>query len=383
MFKNYLTIAIRNIARHKIYSFINIAGLAIGMACCVLIMLYVHHELSYDTFYTNSDRTYRIMRKVNASEGPTYYPSISAPFAPEFLKDLPEVEAVVRVLGSNAVLWTKYEGKSFYHPAGTHLYADPGFFDVFDFSLAAGDPNTALQEPFSVVITEEMARRYFGSEDALGKVISLDAGRLPGNFTVRGVVHRPENTSMKFDVIVSSNTPSPNAWYQNMWQSWAPSYYIIGIQTYVVLRKGANPEALETKLFNFARQHMDEDTRNRLTYTFQPLTRIYLYTMADYGSLGYEASNFAYGNIQHVYLFSGIACLIMMIACVNFMNLATAQSVRRAREVGLRKVVGASRWQLIQQFLGESLIVVFLALLLAIGVSQAMLPVFNDLIQQT
>ena len=376
MLKNYLTIAIRNIARHKVHSFINIAGLAIGMACCALILAYVQNELSFDTFYTKSDRIYRVLRKVDANDGLMYYPSISGPFAPEFLQNLPEVETVTRVAGSGG-LWAKHEDKKFHHDQGALLCADPNFLDVFDFPLITGDPNTVLQEPFSMIITEAMAHRYFGSENALGKIISLELNTLPGDYKITGVVKRPENASMMFDMVTSSNTPSPNRWVNVTREEWRPSYYINPIQTYVILRKGTNFEALEQKLFEFAKQYMDDEARKRLAYTFQPLSRIYLYTMADYEALGYESAHFNRGNIQHVYLFAGIACLIMLIACVNFMNLSTARSANRAQEVGMRKVSGANRFQLVRQFLGEAVLLSSVAFVLAAGLVELAVAPFN------
>ncbi|MFT5369574.1 MAG: putative ABC transport system permease protein, partial [Candidatus Latescibacterota bacterium] len=213
--------------------------------------------------------------------------------------------------------------------------------------------------------------------NSVGKVISLEIDILPGDYKVTGVVRRPENTSMMFDMIVSSNTPMLEPWFQRIWQTWMPSYYINSIQTYVVLHKETDIEALEKKLFTFAEKYLDEETRKRLTYTFQPLTRMYLYTTADYGQLGFEARNFSYGNIQHVYLFSGIACLIMLIACVNFMNLSTARSANRAKEVGMRKASGAYRFQLIRQFLGEAILLSGVAFVLAAGLVELAAAPFN------
>jgi len=377
MFRNYLTVAIRNIARHKVYSFINIAGLAIGMACCALILMYVQHELSYDTFHTKGDQIYRVMRKVKNEKGETFYPSISGAAATEFLKDRPEVESVARVYGHNAIVWTKYQGRQFSHVSSSLLSADQEFFDVFDFALVLGDQQTALQEPFSMIITEAVAHRYFGTEDPMGKVITAEVNVLPGDYKVTGVVRLPENSSFKFDMVVSSTTPSQDSWYQKIWNEWSPQYYVNNVQTYVVLHKGTDVGDVETMLYNFAVKHMDGELRDQLTYTFQPLTRMHLYTDADYGQLGSAGINIDYGNIQHIYLFSGIAVLIMLIACVNFMNLATARSSSRAKEVGMRKVSGAYRFQLIRQFLGEAMLLSFLAFVLAAGLIELTVPYFN------
>ena len=378
MFKNYLTVAIRNIARYKVYSFINIAGLAIGMACCALILMYVQHELSYDTFHSKGDRIYRVLRKVVDEKGEMFYPSISGVAAPEVLKDLPEVASVARVYGNHLNVWAKNQDRLFAHAPSSFFCADQEMFEVFDFELTYGDEKTVLQEPFSMIITEKMARRYFEAENPVGEIISTETHTLPGDYRVTGVVKVPENSSIKFDMIVSSATPSPDdRWFNRIWNTWDSSYFVNNIQTYVVLHKEADVREVERKLYQAAVKHMNEELRDQLTYVLQPLTRMHLYTQDDYGLLGWTSMAFDYGNIDHIYLFSGIAALIMLIACVNFMNLATARSANRAKEVGMRKVSGAYRFQLIRQFLGEALLLSFLSFVLAAGLVELMLPHFT------
>ena len=201
MFKNYLTVAIRNIAQHKVYFFINIAGLAIGMACCALILLCVQHELSYDAFHAKGDRIYRVLRETRGGDGSVVFrPGISGPFAPALMKDFPEVENAVRLSGAVGI-WTRYEGERVFYERRRWLLAEPDFFTMFDFPFVQGDPATALRDPGSMVISEAVAKQYFGSENPIGKVITHDHSWGHHDLVVAGVVKVPKNTTLHFDIV--------------------------------------------------------------------------------------------------------------------------------------------------------------------------------------
>ena len=385
MFKNYFTIAIRNIARHKVYSFINIAGLAIGMACCALILLYVQHELSYNTFHTKSDRMYQVVRETKNENGKTIFSmGLSGPFAPALLKDFPEVETAVRVF-SGGGFWAQSGDQQFQHPreqgSPPLWFVESHFLTIFDFPLVKGDRETALRDPYSLVLSEKTAQRYFGSQDPIGKTITITTGRFPGDFTVTGVAHVPENSSFQFDMLspLYPNT-SQDTWIKAQWQNWQPTYMKREINVFIVLREGVDPTLLETKLPDFMERYMGKETRGKNAYHLHPLKRIYLFTRVDYPGELINHWNLIRADVQTVYLFSAIAFLILLIACVNFMNLSTARSANRAKEVGLRKVSGAYRLQLMQQFLGEAVLLSFVAFVLAMGLVELTVPKFSAFI---
>ena len=366
MFKNYLTIAIRNLMRHKVYSMINIAGLAIGIACAVLLLLYIQHELSYDQFHKNADRIYQVVRETRSKDGNTTVgPGTSGPLGPALLEDFPEIETTVRTM--NNFGWVRSGDRGFNQ--GITL-ADAHILDLFRFPLLQGNRETVFREPYSTVITESMAQKFFGDEDPLGKVITVDQVNLQGDYTVTGVLQDfPGNSSIRFDFLIST-VPSHEE-TQRWWNDWQRTYFARPAQTYAVLREGADPGVLEKKLPEFMARHLGEDIQKFNTYYLQPLTRIHLYSNVDYG-FG------AGGDIEQIYLYAVIASIILLIACINFMNLATARASNRAREVGIRKVVGSYRRQLIQQFLGESLLLSFLAMILALVLTGLALPKFNN-----
>ena len=377
MLKNYFAVAIRNLMRHKMNSLINITGLAIGMASCALIVMYVQYELSYDDSHHKRDRIYRVLRETRGDDGSvTVHPGISGPLGPALVKDFPEVEEAVRVSGLGDV-WTEYGGQIYHHVDHGFWTGDPNFLHVFDFPLVKGDRNTALDEPFSLVITEETALRYFGNEDPIGKVIAVDDHVRPGNHIVTGVIEIPENSSLRFDMITSSTRPSPHDWSRNSWERWRITS-VRPVRAFIVLKEGQSARALEAKLPAFMERYMGKEVRQRNTYRLQPLNRVHLHTGVDYvGDWGWESATVDYGDIHTIQLFSAVGGLILLIACVNFMNLSTARSASRAKEVGMRKVLGAFRIQLIQQFLGEAILLSLVAFLLALGLVILALPEFS------
>ena len=366
---NYIKIAVRNLMRNKVFSALNIIGLGIAMSCCLLIVLFLQHELHYDQHYTNGDRIYKVVREIHAQGAPRkFYWGTSGLLGSSLERDFPEVEKAVRIWPWNV----KVEREGLLIRAQLSN-VDKHIFDVFDVEFIHGSPQTAFEDPSSIIISDRMANTLYGDENPVGKVLTAENSIFGDDYVVRGVFkHRQEPSTIPFNMLVSRD---PNAQWRNQWHRWSPVASFRAIHTYILLKKGVVLETLEQKLPAFIERYMGAEIQKFNTYHLQSLHRVYLHSRSEYGIK-------SFGDIDQLYTMCIIAAFILLIACINFMNLATAQSVRRAREVGLRKVVGASRGQLIQQFLGESLIVAFLAAVLAIIVTHATLPLFNDLIQQ-
>jgi len=361
LLKNYLKITLRNIQKNKGYSLLNISGLAVGIACTVLILVWVKHELSYDRFHKKADRIYRVVVSSSDDGIPT---NANGSFAvgPALKKDFPEIQetVLIRKFGQNDKRYVGYRDKKFYEPR--FFFAEPTILTVFNFPLVKGDPATALDEPNSVVITEEMASKYFGNDNPIGKVIETDLyndGELM-LFRVSGIVRDvPHNSHLHFDFLASYDSQKDisenfSGFYQHF--------------TYILLDGPASAAALDDKLLNFLHRHWTEDPW--YTLHLQPLSDIHLHSRL-------RAEIEPNGNILYVYLFTAIAVFVLLIACINFMNLSTACAVKRAKEVGIRKVVGARKNQLINQFLGESLLLSLISGLTAILLIILFLPLFN------
>jgi putative ABC transport system permease protein len=357
MFQNYLKIALRNLRRHKIISLINIIGLAIGMACAALILLYVRHELSYDKYHKQKDRIYRLVSKV---QGASYdaVAKVPGPWGITAQKDFPGIEKVARFVFFNQVLVSRGE-KRFYEAGG--FYADSTVFEVFSFPLLKGNPKTVLTQPNAIVITEAFAQRYFGNEDALGQTLRFDN---QNECLVTGVMANvPTNSHFTFDFLVSMATyANPR---REDWQ-WLQYY------TYLLLKGGASPRAVAEKFPALLRQNFEATIAGNYTPYLQPLADIHLRS-----HLFREMQ--ANSDIAYIYIFSAVAFFILLIACINFMNLTTARATTRGKEVGIRKVTGADRVQLVKQFLGEAVLVSGFALLLGLVLIDLLLPVFNTL----
>jgi putative ABC transport system permease protein len=349
---SHLKIAVRKIKRQRSFSFINIAGLAIGMACFILIVLWIQNELSYDKFHTNKDRLYRIQNKL--SNG-SYSNSLSYALPPALKEEYPEVEEMARVWPWHRSL-VKYQDKSF--DEENFYLTDPGFFNMFSFPFIHGNPETALQDKYSVVLTQETAQRYFGNENPVGKVLYLAAQN--ADFRVTGVIENtPANSHLQFDMISRVEWLGEDRLAR--WREWvAPAY--------VLLHSGAAADTVNTKIADIYKEHISPD--NDVEPVLQPLTRVHLY------------ENGRSGAIVSVYIFSIIAFFILIMACINFMNLSTARSSLRSREVGVRKVLGATRAQVARQFLGEAVLISFLAMLLSLVCVWATLPAFNNFTAQ-
>ncbi len=364
MLRNYLKIAFRNILRHKTYSFINVAGLAIGMACCILILLWVNHELSYDKFHENANRIYRLCLDTNIGGSELQAPVSCAPAPLVMVQEFPEVEDAVRVQPLGKVL-VETGSKKFYEEY--IFYSDNSVFNVFSFPLLQGDPQSALVTAYSIVLTETMAAKYFGDENPIGKTLTINN---ENEFTITGIMQDvPYNSHLNFNMLCSFETLyAENREYLEIWLEF--SYW-----SYLLLAENTNILALEQKFPELIDQNMGDELGKiggTLDFFLQPLTDIYLYSKMDY-----EISTL--GDITNVYLFAGIALFVLLIACFNFINLSTARSAIRAREVGIRKTFGAVRGKLIAQFLGESIIYSLLSLIIAVILLEMFVPVFNSM----
>ncbi len=355
MLKNYLKIALRNIKRHKGYSLINIVGLAIGMACCILILLWVQDELSFDRFHENADDIYRVLQDINFTDHSTTWTITQGPLGPSLKEDFPEIIDATRITDRGFRL--TYDDKSYDERVGM---ADGSILKMFTFPLVKGDPVTALSDPLSIVLTEVMAAKYFGDEDPIGKTIKADN---KWDFQVTGVMKNvPRNSHLQFDFLIPFIFGRELNYTVDHWGN-------SSFRTYVQLPKGVPAQDVIQKIsgYLFEKPTIEKDARLNL----QPLTRIHLYSNYEYDS--------AHGDITYVMLFSIIAFFILLIACVNFMNLATARSANRAKEIGMRKVAGAHKADIIRQFYGESILLAFIALLLATILVWLLLPAFNNL----
>ncbi len=381
MIKNFFKIALRNIFRQRAYAFINIAGLAIGISCCLLILSYIKDEVTYDNFHPEHERTYRIALDRKFPDNQFVYARTPLPMGPTLVEDLPEVEASMRMFknfGGTGQL-TFNIGDRFFDER--NIFAvDSNFFDFFSVELIDGDPETALDQPNSLILTEAMSTKYFGDEDAIGKQLQIQG---VGEMIVRGIARPlPTNAHFHFDFLFSLST-IPGLYNNNFWGSY-------NAYNYIRLVEGQDISVLDTKVPDVIKQYMGpqiqqflqisydeyEQAGNEHRYFFQPLTDIHL-------TSNYQWEIEPNSNKSTVYLFAGISVFILLIACINFMNLATARSANRAKEVGMRKVLGAVKKQLVFQFLTESIMMCVFALILAVGITALLLPFFNELSMKT
>lgn len=363
---NYIRIAIRNVKKSPVYSIVNITGLATGLACCLLIVIYLLYQFSFDDFHTHKERIYRLNKVVTPATGGTEHHAItSGPMGPQLKRDFPEVQKVVRLLPwFDDVLLTRGENSL---KVNRFVLADFTFFEIFDFQLLKGDPSTALTRPLTVIISENVAGNLFGESNPIGQSIE---GLNGFDYTVTGVIENaPDNSHLQYDVLASWTSTSPSALDMGWLEGWFPQ----AVYTYLLLDSPGNETALKSKLGDFMQQHFPQRVEQYELY-LQPFSEIYLYST----SLHYD-DTVKSGSITNVYIFSAVAILVLLIACINFMNLSTARSVDRAREVGVRKVLGASRNQLGWQFLGESMVLTLIAMVLSLGLIRVGLPVLNYL----
>ena len=374
MFKNYLKISLRNILKQKSYSFINIAGLAMGIAVFILIALYVQHELSFDTYHDNADRIYRVIQEKPGSEsvGKDKFATTPPALAPALMQEFPEIVSAARIGVLSNTLVSGNE-KNFIE-AKVHC-TEPEIFEIFSIPFVKGDAKTALNDPFSILLSERTAEKYFSSENPVGKVLNLGE---KFDFKVTGVFkNMPENSHFTMAVVIPFVTYFQFKFGPGALTEWSDysSFY-----AYCLLREGAVPEESEKKfpvLLDKYKYHGSNIDRSRKAkYLLQPLTDIHLHSGVN---VPISSTN---SDIKYIILFSSIAFLILIIACINYMNLTTARSVQRAKEVGLRRVVGAKKSQLVKQLLGESFIFTLLALIASLFIIWLTLPVFNNFIER-
>jgi putative ABC transport system permease protein len=344
--------------KFKGYTFINIAGLAIGIACCILILLWVREELSFDGFHEKADRLYRIVEQQYYAGGELFPVAVTpAPLAPALKEEIPEIVDAARITRSPRLL-IRYGERMFYE--SDIALADPSFLAMFDFPLTKGDPGTALNKLNSIILSESMAQKYFGDEDPVNRVLKI------GNMydlTITGVVKDvPPNSHLQFNFIIPFEIMKMAGDPLDQWGN--NSYF-----TYVELAENADTYAAQEKITGFLKKHIPETST---TLHLQPLKRIHLYS-------DFTADVSGHGDIKYVFIFSLVALFVLFIACINFMNLTTARSSNRAKEVGMRKVTGAHKADIVKQFLGESMLFVFVAFLFALGIVLLLLPAFSNL----
>lgn len=374
MIRNFLITAWRNLVRNKVYSLINITGLALGLACAILIMLYTKDEISFDAFHKKGDRIYRIVNEhyneagdVERKGGFTgYYHGYV------FAQNIPEIAAVVRFQGD---IRDVRKGREIIREEVVNV--DSSFFSAFSFPLLHGHPSTALNDKSGIVVSEEVAEKYFGTTDVVGKEMELKDGGVFKNYFITAVAKTcPQNSSIKFGILIPMQIPSGELQNKDNW-------FNFFLNTFVVLAPGADPVSVESKMHRIyatdgkevvERMAKDFDEKGTMQYFLQPLKNLHLGNEYNVGNGLRDGSNPWYS-----YILTGIAIFILLIACINFINLTIARSIKRSREIGIRKVIGGDRQQLIRQFIGESFLLTLLAFLLALAIVQFALPFFNKL----
>ncbi|MCH8962591.1 MAG: ABC transporter permease, partial [Bacteroidetes bacterium] len=363
MLTNYLKLALRNLKRQKGYAFINVTGLAVGLACCLLIALYVHDELSFDRYHENADRIVRVTFDFSNPNFSRALAMVGPPVGRDLKAEFPEVVEAARFV-ENTFLFQRQDDPSIQYQEDNGLFADASALEVFSFNLYRGDPKTALEAPFSVVLTETTARRYFGDDDPMGKVLVHDGNA----YTVTGLLDDvPEASHFTFDLLASLSTLDGEA-PEFMGEFWA-----LVVNTYLLLDRPEAAAALDARLTGYLERQLGErmnEEGHSYRLATEPLADIYLHSQ-------HHSSLARRGNAATLYVFAGIALFILLIACINFTNLSTARATERAKEVGVRKVVGAQRGQLAVQFFGESMLMTVMALGLALGGAWLVLPAFN------
>jgi len=362
MFRNYLKTAFRNLRKNKLYSAINIFGLTVGLAACLLIGVYVDHELSYDKFNTNADRIVRATMEYKFSGTVNSTATTGTKVGPQFKRIFPSIEEYVRTFVSHNVV--QAGDKMFDEPR--IMYADPAFFKIFSFRLVTGNTATALDAPDKIVVTQSMAKKYFGDEDPLNKTITTGKKSL----RVSGVCEDvPQTSQLKFDFVTQFLNLGNGVKDEVYWNANWVTYFLLRDKNSVAqLQRQAAEYMNSTEVRTEARIENKDDY---LTIKIEPLTKVHLYSSL----AGFEPN----GNIRYIYIFAAIAFLILIIACANYTNLATAQSAGRSAEIGMRKVMGASKSQVFRQFIGESFVITFVAAILAFAISIFLIPYFNNI----
>jgi len=371
MFKNYFTTAYRNFVRQKIYSFLNISGLVIGLTCFILILIYIQDELSYDRFHTDSDRTYRVLEHFESEGIGEHSASLPFPTGPALQNNFPlHVEKAVRLFNfQSPTLALANQATNEAFNESRIFFADSTFLNVFDFKLIEGNRETALNQPNSILITTSMAVKYFGSEDPLGKMLEFQGTQ---NLQVTGILEDcPDNSHFQYDFIISFsslkqwyNGDYPDTWY------WNPCW------TYINLTESSDPNKLEALFPDFVEKYFPAFIKSDVELELQPLEDIHLHSKLDY-----EIQ--ANGDIKNIYIFGAIALFVLIIAAINFINLSTARATKRSKEVGIRKTLGSRKSQLVTQFVFESILMTSLSVILACVIVLLLLPAFNQFVEKS
>ena len=377
MFRKQLVLALRKLKKNRVYTVINIFGLATGRVCCLLILVYVRDELSYDRYHEKADQIYRIINAGVSRGNQIEMPLVSGPWGPAMVEEFPEVLNAVRIKPPDSRWVIEYEDRKF--PEKGVYFVDPSFFDIFDVEMKAGDPEDVLDAPYSMVLTEEMAEKYFGDQDPIGKNLVGDNWM---NFNITGIMKKhPASTHMNFDFLVNFETlnraidpVNKQPYYGNLSRDWQN----FRIYTYLLLDTKADPDDVELKMQAFINDRLGKILRTagvELNPYLQKITDIHLKS-------NLEAELGPTGDENYIYIFSAVAVFVLLIACINFMNLTTARSENRAKEVGMRKVAGADRFQLIKQFLTESILFTLFASVIGVIAIILLLAPFNTLAEK-
>ena len=357
MLKNYFKTAWRNLLRNKTFSLINITGLAIGMASAILVLVWIAHQLSYDQFHEKKDRIYQLYNLAEFEGKKQAWNGTSSLLGPAIQLNYPQAEEVFRINWVSNLIFTTGEK----HLEAQGYFTDPGFLRSLDFPLIRGDKNIALDRSESVVLTQSFAQRLFNKEDALGKTIRIDSN---ANFTITGIIKDPpSNTTFEFDYLIPMNYRKQINWEVAKWNDY-------GVETYVLLKPGITEQAANKLFRNIIKAHAPE-LKNEIFV--HPMPKWYLYS-------DFENGKIAGGRIKSVRMFGIIGAFILLIACINYMNLSTAKSEKRAKEVGIRKVIGAKKSSLIGQFIGESVLIAFIAGIIALIFAELSIGAFNELV---
>ena len=368
MLRSYLAVAFRHLLKHKVYTLISLSGLALGLATCLLLTVFVAEQFAVADFHGKGDTVYRVLRRDDLAGSDAFGSGIDGGLTLAVREEVAEVEQTTRFL--NWGMWVRHGDKNLMQYL---CLADVSLFDMFDLRLVDGDPHGALADPGSIVVTQSAARRYFGDADPVGATVTVDNDKMGGDYMITGVVGDiPDKSHVGFD-FMTAHPPagSPSYFAENAWAGWRDTWY--PFEAWVQLRRGVTAAEVEARLPALVEPHRGVEHVRGSTYRLQRLNRIHLYSETDFG----RRSD---GDITFLRTLGLIGAFVLVIACINFMNLAMARSTHRAREIGLRKVLGAHRRQLAGQFLGEAVLIAGLALVLSIPLALVSLPLFNDLL---
>jgi putative ABC transport system permease protein len=365
MLTNYFKIAWRNLMKNKTFSFINIFGLTIGLTSFLLIALYIFDEFTFDSFHKNADNIYRVVEHETGTDGKESIGAGAGYQVSEKVKTLlPEIKDAVRLRAFGRVNVAATENTNVFYE--DYTISNPGFLTTFDFKLISGDRNTALNAPYSVIVTEETARKLYNSEDVLGKAIKVNNDSTL--YKITAVLQDfPVNSHLKFNLLFSEASIGGEDYKNTVNADWISGNF----STYLLLNEKAGAPGIQSKINELVTAQLTPDIKSKISYQLQPLKDIHFYSGDIGGNSGRK------GNITYIYVFSILAVFVLFIACINYMNLTTARFASRAKEIAVRKVAGASRKNLVSQFLSEAFLITIIALVFALMLVQILLPHFN------